>query len=81
MKWMILLFLAALGAMYYYHTQHPYDASKSTPVVYTKSLQSDVQKADEAAKKATAAMANMNQQVQKAGKEDSPASAAADAAQ
>jgi hypothetical protein len=72
MKWMILLFLAALGAFIYYQKQHPYDASKSTPVQYTKSLQNDVKKAEDTAAKAQATINQMSQQVQKAGKDESP---------
>lgn len=66
MKWMLLIFAAALAFLYYYHTQHPYDASKSTPVVYTKSLQNDEKKAQEAAQKAQAAIDKVNQEAQKA---------------
>jgi hypothetical protein len=69
---MVVLFLAVLVLMYYYHTKHPYDPNASQPVIYTKSLQNDVKKADEAAAKAQAAIDKTLQETQKASQDAEP---------
>ncbi|MBI3551926.1 MAG: hypothetical protein HY077_05355 [Elusimicrobia bacterium] len=63
---LLVLFVALLGCMCYFHNKQVYDASKSQPVVYTKALQGDVRKAAETAKKAQDAMSRVNQETQKA---------------